>query len=241
MKLVFASNNKNKILEIQQLVPNSIQILSLEEIGCTEDIPETADTIEGNAILKANYITQKYGYPCFADDTGLEVEALNGAPGVYSARYAGEQKDANDNMDKLLLELKDKSNRNANFKTVICLNLNGIQQLFTGIITGKIIEEKLDRPVKKLMSGPMGGDQQIGAMIASGDIDMVFFFFDPMEAQPHDSDVKALLRLVVAWNLPMACDRTTADFLITSKFMQEVYEYKLPDYTHYLSRSIEKP
>ena len=144
MKLVFASNNKNKILEIQQLVPNSIQILSLEEIGCTEDIPETADTIEGNAILKANYITQKYGYPCFADDTGLEVEALNGAPGVYSARYAGEQKDANDNMDKLLLELKDKSNRNANFKTVICLNLNGTQQLFTGIINGKIIaSEKL--------------------------------------------------------------------------------------------------
>jgi methylglyoxal synthase len=92
-----------------------------------------------------------------------------------------------------------------------------------------------------VLSGPLGGDQQIGAMIASGDIDMVFFFFDPMEAQPHDSDVKALLRLVVAWNLPMACDRTTADFLITSKFMQEVYEYKLPDYTHYLSRNIEKP
>jgi methylglyoxal synthase len=107
--------------------------------------------------------------------------------------------------------------------------------------TGKLIEEALDRKITKVLSGPLGGDQQIGAMIASGDIDMVFFFFDPMEAQPHDSDVKALLRLVVAWNLPMACDRTTADFLITSKFMQEVYEYKLPDYTHYLSRSIEKP
>ena len=143
MKLVFASNNKNKILEIQQLVPNSIQILSLEEIGCTEDIPETADTIEGNAILKANYVTEKYGYNCFADDTGLEVETLNGAPGVYSARYAGEQKDANDNMDKLLLELKDKTNRKANFKTVIALNLNGEQNLFTGIINGKIIEEKI--------------------------------------------------------------------------------------------------
>ena len=124
MKLVFASNNKNKIQEIQALVPNTIQIVSLEEIGCTEDIPETADTIEGNAILKANYVTEKYGYDCFADDTGLEVEALNGAPGVYSARYAGEQKDANDNMDKLLSELKDKSNRKANFKTVIALNLN---------------------------------------------------------------------------------------------------------------------
>jgi XTP/dITP diphosphohydrolase len=143
MKLVFASNNKNKIQEIQQLVPNSIQILSLEEIGCTEDIPETADTIEGNAILKANYVTEKYGYNCFADDTGLEVETLNGAPGVYSARYAGEQKDANDNMDKLLLELKDKTNRKANFKTVIALNLNGEQNLFTGIINGKIIEEKI--------------------------------------------------------------------------------------------------
>ena len=143
MKLVFASNNKNKIQEIQALVPNTIQILSLEEIGCTEDIPETANTIEGNAILKANYVTEKYGYDCFADDTGLEVEALNGAPGVYSARYAGEQKDANDNMDKLLSELKDKSNRKANFKTVIALNLNGKQNLFTGIINGKIIEEKI--------------------------------------------------------------------------------------------------
>lgn len=143
MKLVFASNNKNKIQEIQALVPNTFQILSLEEIGCTEDIPETADTIEGNAILKANYVTEKYGYDCFADDTGLEVETLNGAPGVYSARYAGEQKDANDNMDKLLSELKDKSNRNANFKTVIALNLNGNQNLFTGIINGKIIEKKI--------------------------------------------------------------------------------------------------
>ena len=143
MKLVFASNNKNKIQEIQALVPKHIQIVSLEDIGCTEDIPETADTIEGNAILKANYVTEKYGYDCFADDTGLEVEALNGAPGVYSARYAGEQKDANDNMDKLLSELKDKSNRKANFKTVIALNLNGNQNLFTGIINGKIIEEKI--------------------------------------------------------------------------------------------------
>ena len=143
MKLVFASNNKNKIQEIQALVPNTFQIVSLEDIGCIEDIPETADTIEGNAILKANYVTEKYGFDCFADDTGLEVDALNGAPGVYSARYAGEQKDANDNMDKLLSELKDESNRKANFKTVIALNLNGKQNLFTGIINGKIIEEKI--------------------------------------------------------------------------------------------------
>jgi XTP/dITP diphosphohydrolase len=143
MQLVFASNNKNKIKEIQALVSDTIQIISLEDIGCTEDIPEIAETIEGNAILKANYVTEKYGYNCFADDTGLEVEVLNGAPGVYSARYAGEQKDANDNMDKLLSELKGKTNRNANFKTVICLNLNVTQQLFTGIINGKIIDEKI--------------------------------------------------------------------------------------------------
>ena len=143
MQLVFASNNQNKIKEIQLLLPQSIQILSLEDIGCFEDIPETADTIEGNAILKANYVTEKYGHNCFADDTGLEVEALNGKPGVYSARYAGEQKDANDNMDKLLLNLKDESNRSSQFKTVIALNLDGNQTLFTGIIKGKVIKEKI--------------------------------------------------------------------------------------------------
>jgi methylglyoxal synthase len=104
--------------------------------------------------------------------------------------------------------------------------------------TGKLIEEALDQPVTKLLSGPLGGDQQIGAMIATGDIDVIFFFFDPMEAQPHDSDVKALLRLAVAWNLPMACDRTTADFLMTSRFMQEEYSYQLPNYTHYLNRKV---
>lgn len=143
MKLVFASNNPNKIKEIQLLLPNSIQILSLHDIGCFEDIPETADTIEGNAILKADYVTNKFGYNCFADDTGLEVEALNGEPGVYSARYAGEQKNAEDNMDKLLNNLKAESNRSAQFKTVIALNLNGKQTLFTGIIKGKIIDGKI--------------------------------------------------------------------------------------------------
>lgn len=143
MKLVFASNNSNKIKEIQQLVPDTIQIVSLQDIGCFEDIPETADTIEGNAILKANYVTEKYGLNCFADDSGLEVEILNGEPGVHSARYAGETKNDEANMDQLLLNLKDKENRKANFKTVICLNLNGTQHLFTGIINGKIIEEKI--------------------------------------------------------------------------------------------------
>lgn len=142
MKLIFASNNANKIKEIQQLVPASIQIVSLQDIGCTEDIPETANTIEGNAILKANYVTEKYGYNCFADDSGLEVEILNGAPGAHSARYAGEPKNDDNNMNKLLLNLKDKINRNSNFKTVICLNINGEQHLFTGIINGKIIDEK---------------------------------------------------------------------------------------------------
>jgi len=143
MKLVFASNNLNKIKEIQQLVPSSIQIVSLQDIGCIEDIPETADTIEGNAILKANYVTEKYGLNCFADDSGLEVDALNGAPGVYSARYAGEPKNDDNNMNKLLSNLKDKANKKANFKTVICLNINGEQHLFTGIINGKIIDEKV--------------------------------------------------------------------------------------------------
>lgn len=142
MKLVFASNNKNKISEIQQMLPKEITLLSLEDIGCFVDIPETANTIEGNAILKANYITEKYGYNCFADDTGLEVDALNGEPGVYSARYAGEQKNSEDNMNKLLSELQDKNNRSANFKTVIALNINNTQHLFTGIAKGIIIEHK---------------------------------------------------------------------------------------------------
>ncbi|PXY42767.1 non-canonical purine NTP pyrophosphatase [Flavobacterium cheongpyeongense] len=142
MKLVFASNNKNKIKEIQSILNGSIQLLSLSEIGCHEEIPETAATIEGNAILKANYVTEKYGYDCFADDTGLEVNALNGEPGVYSARYAGKQKDSNDNMNKLLEALKNQSDRSAQFKTVIALNLKGTQYLFTGIVKGTITLDK---------------------------------------------------------------------------------------------------
>jgi XTP/dITP diphosphohydrolase len=143
MKLVFASNNKNKIKEFQQQLPATIEILSLEDIGCYEEIAETAETIEGNSILKANYVTEKYGYDCFADDTGLEVEALNGAPGVFSARYAGEQKNADDNMAKLLDALSNQSNRNAQFKTVVTLNLNGKQHLFTGIARGEITLTKI--------------------------------------------------------------------------------------------------
>lgn len=142
MKIVFATNNPNKIFEIQSMLPQDIEIISLESIGCLEDIPETSDTIEGNAIQKANYVLEKYGYDCFADDTGLEVAALNGEPGVFSARYAGEKRNADDNMTKLLSELKNKSNRKAQFKTVICLNLNGSQHLFAGIASGEITLEK---------------------------------------------------------------------------------------------------
>ncbi|AJA69834.1 MULTISPECIES: non-canonical purine NTP diphosphatase [Myroides] len=142
MKLVFASNNKNKIKEIRNQLPDTIEILSLEDIGCNIDIPETADTIEGNAKLKADFVKRHYGYDCFADDSGLEVDALNGAPGVYSARYAGEQKNDNDNIDKLLEVLQKEDNRKANFKTVICLNLHTETYYFTGIIDGQLLRER---------------------------------------------------------------------------------------------------
>lgn len=112
-------------------------------------------------------------------------------------------------------------------------------ELFATGTTGKLLEEALDRTVKKLLSGPLGGDQQIGSMIAEGEIDILIFFWDPMEAQPHDSDVKALLRLGVAWNIPMACDRATADFLMTSPFMHEEYDAIITDYSKYLKRPIE--
>jgi len=143
MKLVFASNNKNKIAEIQQQVGSQFEIVSLEDVGCFVDIPETAETIEGNAILKANYVTENFGLPCFADDTGLEIESLNNEPGVYSARYAGEQKNAEDNMDLVLQKLASKTNRKAQFKTIIALNINNQQHLFEGIVKGEITLEKL--------------------------------------------------------------------------------------------------
>ncbi|MFH4968022.1 non-canonical purine NTP diphosphatase [Gaetbulibacter sp. M240] len=142
MKLVFATNNKNKIKEVQKLIPEHLSLLSLEDIGCFEDIPETKDTIEGNALQKAQYVKSHYGYDCFADDTGLEVSALNGAPGVYSARYAGEEKNAEANMQKLLSALSEKNNRTAQFKTVIALILNNETTLLTGICKGEIINKK---------------------------------------------------------------------------------------------------
>ena len=142
MKLVFATNNLHKLKEVQEMLSNAIEVLSLKDIGCFEDIKETESTLEGNAKLKADYITEKYGFDCFADDTGLEVEALDGNPGVYSARYAGEHGNAEKNMEKLLVELRSKLNRKAKFRTIIALNLNTKQYLFEGICEGEILNEK---------------------------------------------------------------------------------------------------
>ena len=142
MKLVFATNNLHKLKEVQEMLCNSIEVLSLKDIGCFEDIEETESTLEGNAKLKADYITEKYGFDCFADDTGLEVEALDGKPGVYSARYAGAHGNAEKNMEKLLNELQNKSNRKAKFRTIIALNLRNKQYLFEGICEGEILNEK---------------------------------------------------------------------------------------------------
>jgi len=142
MQLVFATNNLNKLKEVQSLIPEHITLLSLKDIGCFEDVPETQKTIEGNAIQKAEYIKEKYGYDCFADDTGLEVAALQGEPGVCSARYAGEQRNDQDNMNLLLSNLKDKPSRSAQFKTVVALHLNGKLETFTGICKGEITLEK---------------------------------------------------------------------------------------------------
>ncbi|WP_299521249.1 non-canonical purine NTP diphosphatase [Winogradskyella sp.] len=142
MQLVFATNNQNKLKEVQSLVPKRIKLLSLKDINCTEEIPETTGTIEGNAQQKADYIKEYYGYDCFADDTGLEVDALDGQPGVDTAHYAGPQRNANDNMNKLLSELEDTTSRKAQFKTVIALNLNGQLETFTGICKGEITTKK---------------------------------------------------------------------------------------------------
>lgn len=142
MNIVFATNNSNKIKEVQALLPSHIKLVSLEEIGCVEDIPETQDTIEGNAIQKADYIKTHYGLDCFADDTGLEVIALDGAPGVYSARYAGPQRNADDNMNLLLSELASKDNRSARFKTVIAMHFQGEFITFEGICEGEITKSK---------------------------------------------------------------------------------------------------
>lgn len=143
MKIVFATSNANKLEEVQSLLPKSIQLIGLADIGCTEDIPETADTIAGNALQKANYVIENYNLPCFADDTGLEVESLNGAPGVFSARYAGSDRNNDNNMAKLLFELQNETNRKAQFKTVIALvGVTKEAILLEGICKGEILQEK---------------------------------------------------------------------------------------------------
>ena len=141
MKIVFATNNPNKLKEIQTLIPKEIEIISLKEIGCTEDIPETGDTLDANAFQKVHYVKENYNYDCFSDDTGLEIDALNGAPGIYSARYAGPEKSAESNIEKILNELQGK-NRKAKFRTAIALTLNNEEHLFEGEINGHISKAK---------------------------------------------------------------------------------------------------
>ena len=150
LQLVFATNNPHKITEIRKVMNDlhfsdsnaDIQILGLSDINCLEDIPETQETIEANASQKSFYVYDNYGYNCFADDTGLEIEALDGRPGVYSARYAGPERNFEKNMDKALEELEGKSNRKARFRTVISLIIEGKEYLFEGIVNGVIIKEK---------------------------------------------------------------------------------------------------
>ncbi len=142
MKLVFATNNQHKLNELRKMLNNSIELLSLEDINCFEDIPETNPTLEGNASQKAFYVYNKYGHNCFADDTGLEIEALNGEPGVYSARYAGEERSAEANMLKVLTNLEEIKNRKARFRTVISLIIDGEEEQMEGIVDGQILHEK---------------------------------------------------------------------------------------------------
>jgi len=141
-KLVFVTNNAHKLEEVKAVVEDSFEILSLKDIGCTEDIEETGKTLEENAFIKVRYVKEKYGYDCFGDDTGLEIEALNGAPGVYSARYAGDGHDAKANIQKLLAEMDGVANRRAHFRTVIALILDGKEYEFEGRIDGEIITEE---------------------------------------------------------------------------------------------------
>ncbi len=140
--IVFATNNAHKLEEVRAIVSGEINVVSLSDIGCHDDIPETENTLEGNALQKAKYIKEHFGYDCFADDTGLEVEALHGEPGVRSARYAGDAHDSNANMEKLLNALEGKQNRKARFRTVIALIIDGKDEFFEGVINGQIIEEK---------------------------------------------------------------------------------------------------
>ncbi len=142
MKIFFATNNTHKLEEVKAMMPRGIELCGMDELDLQEEIPETHDTLEENALQKARFIHEKFGVNCFADDTGLEVDVLEGRPGVHSARYAGDQKDSNANTQKLLNELKDKKNRKARFRTVIALILDNEEILFNGIAEGEIIDEK---------------------------------------------------------------------------------------------------
>lgn len=141
IKIVFATNNKNKIKEVQKLLPTNIELIGLKDIGCEDDIPETQHTIKGNSIQKVNYINSKYNLDCFADDTGLEISALNGDPGVLSARYAGSKRNSKKNIEKVLKNLNNIKNRNARFKTVIALSYKGEILTFEGVCEGVISDE----------------------------------------------------------------------------------------------------
>lgn len=138
MKLVFATHNQNKFEEVKKLMPEYVELVSLDDIGCHEEIPETGKTLEENAKIKANHVTSKYGLPCFSDDTGLFIDALNGEPGVFSARYAGEDKNTQANIEKVLQELKGVTNRDAYFKTMLVLNIETKSFIFEGRIDGTI-------------------------------------------------------------------------------------------------------
>ncbi|RLD81874.1 MAG: non-canonical purine NTP pyrophosphatase [Bacteroidetes bacterium] len=142
MKIVFATNNQHKLKELQQILSMKFELLSLDDMKCFEEIPETSSTIEGNSMQKAEYVYNKFKMDCFADDTGLEIEALDGRPGVNSARYAGDERDMDKNIEKVFSELENANNRNARFKTVISLFLNGKKHQFEGIVNGKIIKDK---------------------------------------------------------------------------------------------------
>ncbi|MBK5202893.1 MAG: non-canonical purine NTP diphosphatase [Prolixibacteraceae bacterium] len=142
MKLVFATNNCNKLKELQSNLGDTIDVVSLKDIGCNVDIPETGSTLEENAYIKSSYVYNHYGLNCFADDTGFEIDSLNGVPGVYSARYAGENKNSDDNMKKVLQKLKGQKNRDAQFRTIISLWFEGKEKLFEGIVRGTVMTEK---------------------------------------------------------------------------------------------------
>ena len=185
MELVFATNNKHKIKEINDLLDDNFTILGLADTGITEDIPEEAETLEENALFKARYVHEKTGLNVFADDTGLEVPSLGGAPGVHSARYAGESKSFDDNIEKLLREMKDMTERSARFRTVIALILDGSEYLFEGTVEGEIIMERRG-------SGGFGYDP---VFLASG-YDLTFAEIPLSEKNRVSHRAKAMRKLI---------------------------------------------